>query len=73
MGCSTIFQPSRKDSSSVQISPALFMGTAIRQISFRVPQPSSRAASMISLGTAWKLWVIMKVPRGTKIMGSTSA
>ena len=73
MGCSTMFQPSRKDSSMVQTKPLLLMGIATLVRILKVPQPSSLAASMISSGMARKLWVIMKVPSGTKIAGSTRA
>ena len=73
MGCSTIFQPSRKDSSRVQTSPLLFMGTATWTKIASVPQPSNRAASRISSGMARNPWAMRNVPRGRKTAGRINA
>ena len=73
MGCSTMFQASKKVRTMTQARLFLPQGTRIRHRMVKVEAPSSWAASKISSGTARKLWVIRKVPRGANRAGSTKA
>ncbi len=73
MGCSTMFQPSRKESNVTHTRPLVFMGRRIFVSRRNSPQPSSLAASIMSSLTDLKLWVNIKVPRGMKMDGSISA
>ena len=50
----------------------MLLGTRILHRTVPMDAPSSWAASRISSGTARKLWVIRKVPKGANIAGKTS-
>ena len=72
-GCSTMFHASRKESSSTQTRPLLFIGTATSAMIPGTPQPSSIAASMTESEMDLKLCVRMNVPSGTKMLGRIRA
>ena len=73
MGCSTMFQPSKKESRVTHTRPLVFMGRMTRMSSENSPQPSSFAASIMSSLTDLKLWVRIKVPSGMKMDGKIRA